>query len=205
MTVDRPVCYCQGVTTTAPEKLSARERLLNAADELFYREGVNSVGIDRVIEHAGVAKATLYSAFGSKEALIRAYLERRHDERAARMTLELDSRFDSPRAKLLGVFDVLGDAIVRPTFRGCAFIAASAEASPGSTVEEVSDTARAWIRDLFSGLAKSAGAKNPKVLGQQLAMLYDGAVVTARMDRNRDAAEIAKTIARSLIDAAIPA
>jgi AcrR family transcriptional regulator len=193
------------MATKTVEKLSARDRLLNSANELFYREGVNSVGIDRIIEHAGVAKATLYSAFGSKDELIRAYLERRHDERAERMTRELAARFDNPRDAMLGVFDILGDAIVRPTFRGCAFMAASAEAAPGSTVEEVSDTARAWIRDLFSGLAKQAGAKSPKALGLQLAMLYDGAVVTARMDRNRRAAEIAKSIATSLVDAAIPA
>ena len=56
----------------------ARERLLGAANELFYAEGVHTVGIDRVIDHAGVAKATLYSVFGSKDELIRAYLDRRH-------------------------------------------------------------------------------------------------------------------------------
>src|SRR5450755_794440 len=122
-----------GTVASVTTKLegSARERLLAAANELFYAEGVHTVGIDRVIERAGVAKATLYSTFGSKDALIRAYLERRHDERAARMDRELTARFDNPRDRLLGVFDVLGDSMAKPTFRGCAFINASAESRPG--------------------------------------------------------------------------
>jgi AcrR family transcriptional regulator len=183
------------------DKTSARERLLASANELFYAEGVNSVGIDRVIEHAGVAKATLYSAFGSKEELIRAYLLERHVEREARMKRELE-RFDNPRDRLLGVFDVLGDSIAKPTFHGCAFINASAEARPGGAVEDVSDTAREWIRSLFRDLAKAAGVARPDPLAQQLAMLYDGAVVTARMDRNPQAAAIAKSVATALVDAA---
>jgi AcrR family transcriptional regulator len=156
-----------------------------------------------VIERAGVAKATLYSTFGSKDALIRAYLERRHDERAARMDRELTARFDNPRDRLLGVFDVLGDSMAKPTFRGCAFINASAESRPGGIVEEVSDTSRAWIRALFVGLASDAGALDADGLGRQLAMLYDGAVVTARMDRNPQAAATARSIAAALVAAAL--
>ena len=78
---DRPVRYRVRMSTKAPSpqerSAAARARLLAAADELFYAEGVQSVGIDRVIEHAGVAKATLYSAFGSKDGLVRAYLQAR--------------------------------------------------------------------------------------------------------------------------------
>src|SRR5580698_9327965 len=122
-------------STPQERSAAARARLLAAASELFYAEGVQSVGIDRVIEHAGVAKATLYSAFGSKEELIRAYLLGRHVEREARMNREL-ARFDNPRERLLGVFDVLGDSIAGPTFHGCAFINASAEARPGGAVED---------------------------------------------------------------------
>src|ERR1700712_5209205 len=101
---------------TAPPG-SARERLLAAADELFYEEGVHTVGIDRVIERAGVAKATLYTTFGSKDGLIRAYLERRHLRRQERITVGL-ARFDNPRDRLLGVFDVLGELAAEPGFRG---------------------------------------------------------------------------------------
>src|SRR5579871_4336130 len=77
VTVDRPVCYCQAMATETLDRSSARERLLLAADRLFYEEGIHSVGIDRVIEEAGVAKASLYKNFGSKDELVRAYLDRR--------------------------------------------------------------------------------------------------------------------------------
>src|SRR5467141_2472057 len=115
-------------------KRSPRERLLQAASELFYAEGVQSVGIDRVIERAGVAKATLYSAFGSKDELIRAYLAARHAATRDRMTRELAARYETPRERLLGVFDIQGESFTEPGFRGCAFMSASAEARPGSTV-----------------------------------------------------------------------
>src|SRR6202000_2871327 len=82
-TLDRPVCYCQAMVTKAPARASARERLLDAATELFYEEGGHTVGIDRVIDRAGVAKATLYSTFGSKEGLIQEYLRGRHAVRRA--------------------------------------------------------------------------------------------------------------------------
>src|SRR4051812_6541700 len=92
----------------APEKLSARERLLAAAQELFYEDGINTVGIDRVIERAGVAKASLYDAFGSKEELVRCYLAARHAARRAAMEERL-ARYKNPRDRLLGVFDAMAD------------------------------------------------------------------------------------------------
>src|SRR4249920_2175133 len=85
---------------------SVRDRLLSAADELFYAEGVHSVGIDRVLERAGVAKASLYSTFGSKEALVSAYLERRATTRQQRISEHI-ARFAEPDRRILGVFEVL--------------------------------------------------------------------------------------------------
>src|SRR5580692_413909 len=99
---------------------SARERLLAAASELFYAEGVHTVGIDRVIEKAGVAKASLYNTFGSKDELVRAYLESRHERVAAHVSGYLE-RFATPREKLLGVFEAQGELFAEPGFRGCAF------------------------------------------------------------------------------------
>jgi AcrR family transcriptional regulator len=183
------------------DRRSARERLLAAADELFYEEGVHTVGVDRVIERAGVAKATLYSAFGSKDELIRAYLAARHAARQERMTRKL-ARFDTPRERLLGVFDILGETTAEPGFHGCAFVNASAEARPGSSIEEISDESRAWVRALFAELGEAAGAADPERLARRLALLYDGATVSARMDRYPAAAAEARAIAAVLIDAA---
>src|SRR5438445_6499251 len=95
---------------------SARERLLAAANELFYNEGVHTVGIDRVIERAGVAKATLYNAFGSKDELIRAYLLRRHAVVQERTVQALATRYQTPLQRILGVFDVLGEMAAEPGF-----------------------------------------------------------------------------------------
>src|SRR4051812_40776656 len=167
---------------TSARRPSARERLLAAADELFYAEGVHTVGIDRIIERAGVAKASLYSTFGSKEGLVQAYLEGRHELRRTRLLHGLE-KYDDPRERVLGVFDVLGELAGTPGFRGCAFYNASAEGSPGGPVQLVSDSSRAWTRGLFNELARDAGAKDPAALAGQLVILYDGASVGARMDR----------------------
>jgi AcrR family transcriptional regulator len=184
------------------EQSSARDRLLSAADELFYEEGVHSVGIDRVIERAGVAKATLYTAFGSKEGLIGAYLAGRHEARKARVTKAL-AALGTPREKILGVFDVLGGVIAQTGFRGCAFLNASAESRPGGVVEEICDEYRGWLRTLFLDLGQAAGVSDVGLLAEQLVVLYDGATTGARMDRNPEAAAVARDIAAILIDAAI--
>jgi AcrR family transcriptional regulator len=204
MTVDKSVWYCQVMPTKTSEGSSARERLLAAANELFYEEGVHSVGIDRVIERAGVAKATLYNAFGSKDELIRAYLMARHVARKERMTRKL-ARYDTPRERLLGVFDVLGELVAEPGFRGCAFINASAEATGGSAVKDVSAESRAWVRSLLRELGQAAGAADPERLARQLALLYDGATVGAQMDTDPTAVATARAIAEGLVDAATAA
>lgn len=184
------------------EQLSARERLLAAANELFYAEGVNTVGIDRVIERAGVAKATLYSAFGSKDELIRAYLEQRYQGRRER-TLRAVEQYESPRERLMAVFDTLAESLSQPNYHGCAFVNASAEARPGSPIETAVDGYRGWLRGLLTQLAREAGAADPEQLAWQLHLLYDGASVSARMDHDPDAAIPARQAAVGLINAAL--
>src|SRR5262245_65625833 len=93
---------------------SARDRLLDAANELFYAEGVHTVGIDRVIEHAGVAKATLYATFGSKDELVRAYLEGRHAVIKAQLARELPLRYAHARERLAGHLAIRGETVRPP-------------------------------------------------------------------------------------------
>ena len=183
--------------------LSARERLLDAANELFYAEGVHTVGIDRVIERAGVAKASLYNTFGSKDELVRAYLEGRHARMAARITAHIERHAD-PRDKLLAIFEAQGELFAEPGFRGCAFVSASAE-SPGEAVSRASDNYRGWVRSLFADLAGQAGAPEPERLARQLHMIYDGASLSTRMDRDPAAAANARAAAAVLLDAALAA
>src|SRR5687768_9638594 len=111
-------------TGPAPDRLSVRERLLAAADDLFYREGINSVGIDRVLAEAGVAKASLYATFGSKEELVRAYLEGKSESRRARIEGKI-AQHRAPREQLLAIFDAMAETCASPGFRGCAFVKAN--------------------------------------------------------------------------------
>src|SRR5580692_2330884 len=178
-----------------------RERLLAAANELFYQEGVQTVGIDRIISRAGDAKASLYSNFGSKEELVRAYLESRHARTTERISRAL-TRFRTPRERLLGVFDAQGEQFTDPAFNGCAFVMASAEAPAGGAVEHAAETYRDWVRTLFTTLAREAGAADPDALARQLHLLYDGAGLSARMDHDPSAATTARSAAAALFDAA---
>jgi len=184
-----------------PDRSTARERLLAAADELFYAEGIHTVGIDRVIERAGVAKASLYSTFGSKDELVRAYLLGRHERRQRRLTERL-ATYEGPRAKLLGIFDYLANSYQQPTFRGCPFINANAESQPGGPAQEVADLSRAWVRSLVRGLVEALGVEQPDRLTDQLILLYDGATVSARLDRNPAVAQTARTAADALLNSA---
>ena len=181
------------------ERRPARERLLAAAEELFYGEGINTVGIDRIIERAGVAKASLYDCFGSKEELIRSYLNARHEARQHRITEGL-KRFATPRAKLLGVFDIQSEAFRSHGFRGCPFVRASAEVKAGSAGKVVCEESRAWMRSLFVDLAKEAGARDAVLLADKLLLLYDGAAVAAQMDQNKAALASAREVAELLLE-----
>lgn len=184
--------------TSTTRRTSARERLLAAADELFYENGVNLVGIDRLIEHAGVAKASLYDCFGSKEELIRAYLKARGEKRQARVR-ERMALHETPQAKILSVFDLLEETVSQPNYRGCAFQRASAEAGTGGVVKSTCDEVRVWMRSQFTELAREAEAADPELLGQQLALLYDGASITAHLDRDRNAAKAARALAAQVL------
>jgi AcrR family transcriptional regulator len=186
----------------AVERGSARDRLLASANELFYAEGVQTVGIDRVIEHAGVAKGSLYNLFGSKEGLVRAYLETRHVDTMKRIMAAVE-RQRSPRQRLLAVFEAQGELFAERGFRGCAFVAASAEAPRGGLIEQAVDEYRTWLRVLLIDLTEQAGASDPQRLARQLQVIYDGAGLAATMDRDPSIATSARAAAEALLDAAL--
>jgi AcrR family transcriptional regulator len=185
-------------------RLPARERLLASANELFYNEGVHTVGIDRIIEHAGVAKASLYNTFGSKDELVRAYLEDRQTSVSQRITRAVN-RYDTPRERLLAVFEGQGELFGQPGYRGCAFARACAESHPGDLAEQAADGYRTWVRALLTELAGEAGVREPEVLARQLHLLYEGASQSARMDHDPGAAAAARAAAAVLLDAALSA
>jgi len=194
-TVDKPMNQKTSFT-----RQPARERLLAAAGELFYEEGVQSVGIDKVIERAGVAKASLYGNFKGKDDLVRAYLDARFEARRAAIEAKLVLH-EAPRDKLLSVFDAMAEAFAKPNYRGCAFLRASAEMPAEASGREVCRDARRWTRELFSRLAKEAGAAKPEALARQLLLIYDGAAASAQLDSDPDIAAAARGAAEILIDA----
>ena len=185
----------------SPRKRSARERLLDTADRLFYEEGVHAVGIDRVLEQSGVAKGSLYYNFGGKDDLVRTYLQNRHAHWAARIDAQLAAA-GPPTDKILAVFDALAGLFAQPGFRGCAFINAAAEAPDGSVEALAAKDFRSWLHGLFAALVAEAGYRDTDKLTAQLVVLYDGANISAQLDHNPAAAGAARDAAAGVLSLA---
>jgi AcrR family transcriptional regulator len=190
------------VATKTAKRPSARERLLAASDELFYRDGIHSTGIDAVIAKAGVAKGSLYYIFGGKDELVAAYLRGRLHSWQLRIE-ERQAGVDDPDGKILAVFDAIADYVSLPGFRGCPFVNAAAEAPAGESHQQAIEEYRDWIRQTFVELAKATGVVDFEALADALVLLYDGALATASTaEPARTAAMTAKRIARLTLAAA---
>ena len=181
--------------------MTPRQKLLAAADELFYNEGIRSVGIDRVIEKAGVAKGSLYYNFSGKDDLIKDYLVGRHAAWTTRMDAAILAEAD-PKAKVLVVFDVLGELFAEPDYRGCAFMNAVAGAPQGGPEFAAAANFRKRLHGMFDDLVAPLGVQDAALVSGQLIILYDGAVAAAQMDASPAAAQMAKTLAAMLLEIA---
>jgi AcrR family transcriptional regulator len=182
----------------------ARERILATATELFLREGYRAVGIDRIIELAGVAKTSLYRHFGSKDELIVAYLERA-DEDFWRWFEDAIADAESPRARLVTLFDATEKLATSPQCLGCTFQVAAAEfPEPEHPAHRVSRAHKLEVLRRLRELADEAGADDPTGLADQLMLIMDGAWAAARMLGPRSQAEAAGAAARTLLDARLP-
>ncbi len=179
---------------------SVRERLLQAADELFYREGVHTVGIDRILARAGVAKASLYGTFGSKEELVRAYLEGRARSLQERMESQA-ATIEDPRQRILAIFDGFVERAKDADYYGCPFVRACAEAPPApNAARDVSAAYRAWRHAFLARLAKDAGSRDGDATATLLALIYDGAACSVSLDHDPGAALMARRAAERLLD-----
>jgi hypothetical protein len=112
-------------------------------------------------------------------------------------------RHRSPRKRLLAVFEAQRQTFAQPGFRGCAFVAATAEAPRAGLIEQAAEDYRAWIRALFTDLAQEAGAADPRELARQLQVIYDGAGLAARMDHDPSIATCARAAAEALLEASL--
>ena len=160
---------------------AARQRIVDAAYELFSRNGLRAVGVDTIIAESGVAKMTLYRNFASKDELILAFLQRR-EERWTRAWLqaEAEARADTPAGRLLAIFDVFGEWFAREDFEGCSFINVMLEIDdPGSPVRRESVRQLSEIRGFIGGLAKDAGVDDVDGFARQWHILMKGCIVAA--------------------------
>ncbi|WP_202919368.1 TetR/AcrR family transcriptional regulator [Saccharothrix deserti] len=189
--------------STASTRRPARDRILDTACELFYAHGIHAVGVDRLIAESGVAKATLYKQFPSKDDVVAAYLRRMDDRWQRGLRSTALAAGDDPREQLVGVFVALEHAAREGTL-GCAFINAAAEYHPGSTAHAITAehkrAVRAWVRDLTA----AAGAADPDTLALQLTLLIDGTLAATRVEHADVAAGAARQAAQAMIDSACP-
>jgi AcrR family transcriptional regulator len=184
-----------------PAPPNARQRILDAAYDLFARHGVRGVGVDEVIAHAAVAKATLYRHFPSKDDLVLAFLEQR-ERLWTRQWLETEARRRGSTAeeRLLAIFDVFDGWFRRDDFEGCAFINTLLEiADRGDPLGEASAVHLANIRAIVSALAEEAGLRDPPGFAHSWHILMKGSIVAAA-EGDQDAAIRAKAMGRALID-----
>ena len=189
------------MATGAPAERSARDRILDTASQLFYRDGYHAVGIDTIVARSGVAKMTLYRHFPSKDELIAAYLERANAEFWEWLEGETAAAKE-PRAKLMAAFEAVAKLTASPQCLGCTFQAAASEfpelEHPG---HEVALAHKRRLLERLAELARDAGLAEPDALAAQLLLLMDGAWVAARMFGPDNHATTVATAARALIDA----
>jgi AcrR family transcriptional regulator len=178
----------------------ARERILDAAYELFSRQGIQAVGIDAVISRSGVARQTLYRHFASKEDLVLAFLERREELwTKGWLEEEVSARAAEPAERLLAIFDVFDEWFHRRDFEGCSFINVMLEhPDPADRVHRAGVAYLAGIRGFLEGLARAAGIADAEDFARQWHILMKGSIVAAA-EGDQDAARRAKRIGGALL------
>jgi AcrR family transcriptional regulator len=188
--------------TQAPSKQrSGRERILEAAYDLFSRSGVRAIGVDTITVHADVAKMTLYRNFSSKHDLAMAFLELREERwTKAWLQAEVRSRAASPAGQLLAIFDVFSEWFARDDFEGCAFVTSLLEFDdPEDPVRKACVTHLANIRTFLAELATASGIDDAQRFATQWHILMKGSIVAAH-EGDRDAALQAQELGMLLLE-----
>ena len=183
------------------EQASARDRILDTAYDLFSRNGIRAVGIDRIISESGVAKMSLYRNFHSKDELVLAFLAER-EERWTRNWLraEAQSRGETGAQRLLAIFDVFGEWFAQADFEGCSFINVLLEFTEvDHPVRAASAQYLANIRGYVREFAEDAGVEDPEALAGQWHILMKGSIVAAA-EGDADAAQRAQQLGRLLLE-----
>lgn len=189
-----------------PAPTTGRERLIAAGMELFYREGFHAVGLDRVIEFAGVTKTTFYKHFEAKDDLVLACVVARDawEMQAWKRGIE-EIAGDDPRGQLIAFFDVLDEWFNDPSFHGCMYINVATEfVDKRSPIHQAGAQHKRMARDFFRALAAKAGADDPDEFADHFTILFDGTLVLRHVHGRDDAAQVARSAVMGLIERHMP-
>jgi AcrR family transcriptional regulator len=185
------------------DKAKTRQRLLVAARELFYENGICATGVSAVAEGAGVTKMTLYAHFPSKDDLVAAYLE--DSDRLWREFLEEKlSGYEDPRGGLMAVCDAYREYFTAREMRGCAFVNCAAEfPDPDHPARRVIRWHKAGVRERIRDLAAEAGAEDPAALAERLFVVLEGAYVTSALEGGTGVLDRSRAFFVELVEAAV--
>jgi AcrR family transcriptional regulator len=185
---------------TTREGLTARQRILETAYDLFSQRGVRDVGVDEIIARSGVAKSTLYNHFPTKNHLVLAFLDLREERWTFEMVeTEARARGQTPEEQLLAIFDVFGEWFHRDDFDGPAFISVLLEMGRLHPLGQASIQHLENINALVAGMAEEAGLREPHEFALSWHILMKGSIIAA-IEGDTDAAPRAKTMARHLVE-----
>jgi AcrR family transcriptional regulator len=190
----------QTVRMTFSGAANARRRILDAASELFYQNGIRATGINMIISHSGVAKATFFRHFPAKDDLVVAWLQQPASRWFDRIRTDLDANAEAPANRLLAFFDLLGEWFGQDEFRGCAFQNAAAETPDAAhPVRQATQDYALEIRDFLRRTADEAGLPDPAGIAEQLHLLAQGAIATAVVTRSPKPARLARAAAERIL------
>ncbi len=183
-------------------RTDVRRQILDAAARLFYRHGVNGVGIDAILAEARASSRSLYQHFRSRDGLALAFLEKRDGDWMAWFTGAVNGAGADAEARLLAVFDALDEWFRRPEFRGCAFINVAGEvADAGHPLRRVAARHKHALLDFIRAIAGEGAFAEPETLAREIFLLVEGAIVSALVLAAPEAAKAAQNAAATLIAA----
>jgi AcrR family transcriptional regulator len=184
--------------------IDMRNKILGVASRLFEERGIHGSGVDTIIAEAGIAKATLYKHFSSKDSLINAFLRSKADAFYEWLRSGLKNQDLDPGEQLIEICDLLEQWILNPGFRGLPFHIATVEfPNPAHPVHQFSADLARELQQYLTDIATEAGVQDPKALCQQLTMIFEGASLIERLSPGSGAAGRAKNAAVIVIRAAL--
>jgi len=184
---------------------SKRDELVREALKVFYKNGFIATGMDKVVNETGISKTSMYNHFRTKEDLILAVLRLRDENFRNWLTRRIEDLADTPKERLLAMFDALDEWFTQEDYSSCMFIKASSEYQEHShPIHAISAEHKRLLFTYIKGLAEKARAKHPDILARQLLLLKEGAIVTAHLQGPDGVAAQARAAATVLLENSLP-